>query len=199
MSHKVALGTDPRGIITRLDNALAGIPKRRDWAIERIDELEKQMENAKVEVQKPFAQDGELSEKKARLTELNIMLDLDMAKNSQTAAPAPEESLEQELPQPYDHMTGETIRTPRGSFVVTDMSREQMETVGYSLHHQSADGKYFIMTDGSQAYAISAQPPVQEKRRNALDEIRASAKQFAADNPQKFDRSAPTPTQGRTR
>ncbi len=141
MSHKVALGTDPRGIITRLDNALAGIPKRRDWAIERIDELEKQMENAKVEVQKPFAQDGELSEKKARLTELNIMLDLDMAKNSQTAAPAPEESLEQELPQ----------------------------------------------------------PPVQEKRRNALDEIRASAKQFAADNPQKFDRSAPTPTQGRTR
>ena len=141
MSHKVALGTDPRGIITRLDNALAGIPKRRDWAIERIDELEKQMENAKVEVQKPFAQDGELTEKKARLTELNIMLDLDMAKNSQTAAPAPEESLEQELPQ----------------------------------------------------------PPVQEKRRNALDEIRASAKQFAADNPQKFDRSAPTPTQGRTR
>lgn len=141
MSHKVALGTDPRGIITRLDNALAGIPKRRDWAIERIHELEKQMENAKVEVQKPFAQDGELTEKKARLTELNIMLDLDMAKNSQTAAPAPEESLEQELPQ----------------------------------------------------------PPVQEKRRNALDEIRASAKQFAADNPQKFDRSAPTPTQGRTR
>lgn len=199
MSHKVALGTDPRGIITRLDNALAGIPKRRDWAIERIGELEKQMENAKVEVQKPFAQDGELTEKKARLTELNIMLDLDMAKNSQTAAPAPEESLEPPH-EPERESMGEWISTPQGKvFALNGVSREELEENGYKLDRQTDDGKHLIMTYGTRVYAVSAPQPVQEKRRNALDEIRASAKQFAADNPQKFDRSAPAQTQGRIR
>ena len=57
-------------------------------------------------------------------------------------------------PTPDDRETGETIRTPRGSFSVTDMSREQMETAGYSLHHQSEDGKYLIMANGSRAFAI---------------------------------------------
>jgi hypothetical protein len=58
--------------------------------------------------------------------------------------------------------TGETVRTPRGSFYVTAMSREQMEAAGYGFHHQSEDGKYLIMGNGTQAFAISAEP-VQEK------------------------------------
>ena len=48
-------------------------------------------------------------------------------------------------PSPDDRETGETVRTPRGTFYVTDMSREQMEAAGYGLHHQSDDGKYLIM------------------------------------------------------
>ena len=58
--------------------------------------------------------------------------------------------------------TGETVRTPRGSFYVTAMSREQMEAVGYGLHHQSDDGKYLIMGNGSRAFAVLAEQP-QEK------------------------------------
>ena len=58
--------------------------------------------------------------------------------------------------------TGETVRTPRGSFYVTAMSREQMEAAGYGFHHQSEDGKYLIMGNGTRAFAISAEP-VQEK------------------------------------
>ena len=58
--------------------------------------------------------------------------------------------------------TGETVRTPRSSFYVTDMSREQMEAAGYGFHHQSEDGKYLIMGNGTRAFAISAEP-VQEK------------------------------------
>lgn len=50
--------------------------------------------------------------------------------------------------------TGETVRTPRGTFYVTDMSREQMETAGYGFHHQSEDGNYLIMGNGSRAFAI---------------------------------------------
>ncbi len=58
--------------------------------------------------------------------------------------------------------TGETVRTPRGSFYVTAMSREQMEAAGYGLHHQSDDGKYLIMGNGTRAFAVLAEQP-QEK------------------------------------
>ena len=53
-----------------------------------------------------------------------------------------------------DRETGETVRTPRGTFHVTDMSREQMEAAGYGFHHESEDGKYLIMANGSRAFAI---------------------------------------------
>ena len=55
--------------------------------------------------------------------------------------------------------TGETIKTPRGTFYVTAMSREQMEAAGYGLHHQSDDGKYLIMGNGTRAFAIFAEQP----------------------------------------
>ena len=58
---------------------------------------------------------------------------------------------------PDASLTGERIQTPRGSFYVTAMSREQIEAAGYGFHHQSEDGKYLIMGNGSQAYAIPAQ------------------------------------------
>ena len=58
---------------------------------------------------------------------------------------------------PDASLTGERIQTPRGSFYVTAMSREQIEAAGYGFHHQSEDGKYLIMGNGTQAYAISAQ------------------------------------------
>lgn len=55
--------------------------------------------------------------------------------------------------------TGETVRMPRGSFYVTAMSREQMEAAGYGLHHQSDDGKYLIMGNGTRAFAVLAEQP----------------------------------------
>ena len=59
---------------------------------------------------------------------------------------------------PDDLETGETIKTPRGTFYVTAMSREQMEAAGYGLHHQSDDGKYLIMGNGTRAFAVPVQP-----------------------------------------
>ena len=53
--------------------------------------------------------------------------------------------------------TGETAKTPRGTFYVTAMSREQMEAAGYGFHHQSEDGRYLIMANGTRAFAIPAQ------------------------------------------
>ena len=60
---------------------------------------------------------------------------------------------------PDDLETGETVKTPRGTFYVTAMSLEQMEAAGYGLHHQSDDGKYLIMGNGTRAFAIFAEQP----------------------------------------
>ena len=58
---------------------------------------------------------------------------------------------------PDECMTGEQIQTPRGRFYLTDRSREQMEAAGYEFHHQSEDGRYLIMANGTRAFAIPAQ------------------------------------------
>ena len=50
--------------------------------------------------------------------------------------------------------TGEMIRTLRGSFHLTDLSREQMEAAGYGLHHNSDDGRFHIMGNGTRAFAV---------------------------------------------
>ena len=59
---------------------------------------------------------------------------------------------------PDECMTGEQIQTPRGRFYLTDRSREEMEAAGYGFHHQSEDGRYLIMANGTRAFAIPAQP-----------------------------------------
>ena len=77
------------------------------------------------------------------------------------------EFLQEKQPQltPDELETGEKIRTPRGTFYVTGMSREQMEAVGYGVHHQSDDGKYLIMGNGTRAFAVAAE---QAQRENPL-------------------------------
>ena len=71
------------------------------------------------------------------------------------------EFLQEKQPQliPDEHLTGEQIRTPRGSFSLTSMSIEQMKEAGYGLHHTSDDGKYHIMGNGTLAFAVVAEQP----------------------------------------
>ena len=67
-----------------------------------------------------------------------------------------------ELPQflepaplvPDNFVTGERIDTPRGSFFLTTMTKEQMEQAGYGYHHSSDNGAYLIMGNGTRAFAI---------------------------------------------
>ena len=77
----------------------------------------------------------------------------------------PEFLQEQKQLTPDELETGETIKTPRGTFYVTDMRREQMEAAGYGFHHQSDDGKYLVMGNGTRAFAIAAE---QAQRENPL-------------------------------
>ena len=77
MTHRVTLGKDPRGNLTRIDNALNGMSDRLTTVRNKLDSLYAQMETAKSELGKPFPQEEELRTKSARLAELNIELNID--------------------------------------------------------------------------------------------------------------------------
>ena len=71
----------------------------------------------------------------------------------------PDRAKEVTIPTPDQMATRERISTPRGSFTVTAMSREQMEAAGYGVHHASENGKYLIMGNGTRAFAVAAEQP----------------------------------------
>jgi N12 class adenine-specific DNA methylase/adenine-specific DNA methylase len=77
MTHRVTLGKDARGNLTRIDNALNGMADRLTAVQGKLDSLYSQMETAKAELGKPFPQEDELRSKAARLAELNIALNID--------------------------------------------------------------------------------------------------------------------------
>ena len=76
-SYNIMLGSDVYGNITRINNALETIKDKIPDERLRIEDIEKQLENAKIEMQKPFPQEELLDEKMKRLEELNILLKLD--------------------------------------------------------------------------------------------------------------------------
>ena len=77
MTHRATLGTDPRGNLTRIDNALAQMPQRLEAAKAQLDNLHQQQAAAKEEVGKPFLYEEELRSKNARLVELDTLLNID--------------------------------------------------------------------------------------------------------------------------
>ena len=77
LSHRVSLGTDVFGNITRLDNALNGLEQRLESNREALERTKEQMAVAKTEAEKPFPREQELREKSQRLAELTKLLKLD--------------------------------------------------------------------------------------------------------------------------
>ncbi len=77
LRHSVSLGADIYGNITRLDNLISSMPDKLKACEERVGDTRVQLENAKAEVERPFPQEEELSQKMERLAELNALLDMD--------------------------------------------------------------------------------------------------------------------------
>ena len=77
MPHRATLGADPRGNLTRIDNALSQMPQRLEAVKNQLDNLYQQQAAAKAEVGKPFPQEQELRNKSARLAELDVLLNMD--------------------------------------------------------------------------------------------------------------------------
>ena len=77
MTHRASLGTDPRGNLTRIDNALSQMPQRLEATKAQLDNLYQQQAAAKEEVGKPFPDEDDLQVKSARLVELDTLLNID--------------------------------------------------------------------------------------------------------------------------
>ena len=77
MTHRVTLGKDARGNLTRIDNVLNAMPDRLQNVRNTLDATTAQMEAAKAELGKPFPQEEELRVKSARLAQLNAELNID--------------------------------------------------------------------------------------------------------------------------
>ena len=77
LSHNLEIGSDPLGNIARINHALESMPKQLSEAQTKLETVERQLETAKVEVEKPFAQEAELAEKLERLSALNALLNMD--------------------------------------------------------------------------------------------------------------------------
>ena len=76
LAHKVELGSDVFGNITRLDNVINGLSKKLEIEKNLLENTLNQFENAKEEVKRPFDKEDELQEKSNRLSELNKELDI---------------------------------------------------------------------------------------------------------------------------
>ena len=105
MTHRASLGTDPRGNLTRIDNALSQMPQRLDATKAQLDNLYQQQAAAKEEVGKPFPYEDDLRVKSARLVELDTLLNLDGRGRSQpesviakSARPSVLDSLKRPVP-----------------------------------------------------------------------------------------------------
>ena len=77
LSHNLEIGSDPLGNIARINHALESMPKQLAEAQTKLENVEHQLETAKTEVNKPFAQEAELAEKLERLSALNALLNMD--------------------------------------------------------------------------------------------------------------------------
>ena len=83
-THQATLGSDPRGNLIRLDNALALMPQRLQALETRLEEVYQQCEAAKAELGKPFPFEEELRDKTARMIFLDAELNLDANSGGQS-------------------------------------------------------------------------------------------------------------------
>ena len=76
MTHRATLGTDPRGNLTRIDNALSQMPQRLEAVQNQLNNLYQQQAAAREELSKPFLYEDDLQVKTARLVELDTLLNI---------------------------------------------------------------------------------------------------------------------------
>lgn len=101
--HRLELGDDSSGNITRIDNVLRGIEERIQNATHQLEDIQTQLHTAEVEMQKPFTKEAEYQEKSSRLAALNAALQFeDKDEIISEGSDAPEQSAAEQERKPKD-------------------------------------------------------------------------------------------------
>ena len=101
--HRLELGDDSSGNITRIDNVLRGSEERIQTAMHQLEDLQTQQNTAEMEMQKPFAKEAEYQEKSSRLAALNAALQFeDKDEIISEGSDAPEQSAAEQERKPKD-------------------------------------------------------------------------------------------------
>jgi uncharacterized membrane-anchored protein YhcB (DUF1043 family) len=127
MSYKTTLGADPLGNITRINNALDGMTKALEGNQSQLEGLQSQLETAKSELGTPFPHEAELTTKLTRLTELNVLLNIESKSEPplELAADKPPRSNSSQRPTAPDK--GDTIAEspPKGIYAKMNFYKKQ--------------------------------------------------------------------------
>ena len=76
-SYKLEIGKDPVGNMQRIHNTLSSIDRKLTESEQKLETVQQQLATAQEEVKKPFPKEAELNEKMERLSELNVLLNMD--------------------------------------------------------------------------------------------------------------------------
>ncbi len=172
LSHNLEIGSDPLGNIARINHALESMPKQLSEAQTKLETVERQLETAKVEVEKPFAQEAELAEKLERLSALNALLNMDEKGDDALGMDdVPEEENEgQETSGHNVQKLGQEEKPETGESVADAQSPYPVENAG---HNYAVDNS---SPQGLKLAAGMADKPVQRASlREKLEAFKAKA------------------------
>ena len=128
LSHKVELGADALGNLQRISNALEAMPGKKEELVQKLANVEQQLETAKAEVQKPFPKEAELQEKMERLAQLNALLNMDEKGDSavvmEDEEPKPAEPVTEPVTEPKTEKVAEEPLKPVASWTMSERIAE---------------------------------------------------------------------------
>lgn len=126
ITHEMEVSTDAFGNITRINSKIGSMGNELSEAERKLVNVEHQLETAKSEVQKPFAQEAELAEKLDRLNALNALLNMD-EKGDETVSMDEEETPEEEQVQECIAEQAEVKLQPLNEWMMDYMLPDFME------------------------------------------------------------------------
>ena len=133
LSHDVEIGSDVFGNLTRINNALFAMENEMTKDKEQLSNTEKQLENAKEEVTKPFPQEMELNEKMNRLAELNALLNMDEKGTGECLDEPEEEAGQPAVPDNLQEQSAEIKKFP--TVMASDISAGKHPSIMEKLAH----------------------------------------------------------------
>ena len=170
-----------QGVVTRIDNVLNKISEYIALEKESLENTIIQMNTAKVEVAKPFAQEDELKEKAARVAQLNLELSLDAQKVQQTEIP---KAIDGKWQSPVEKFASFTNDYSGEVIQETQTAQEVKEIQEVQANDETVVENFEVADNGGQGAFVSGDVHIQKNSENipAVPETLRQTQQAAPNN-----------------